>query len=62
MGKHEKLIESSKAEQLSREILDNPFHKDNIFNLCQDFDVVIAYGDIAWLKLSTLPFYKKSNK
>lgn len=37
------------------------FHKDNIFSLCQDFDVVIAYGDIAWLKLSTLPFYIKRN-
>ena len=34
-------------------------HKDNIFKLCQQFDVVIAYGDIAWLKLSTLPFHKK---
>jgi glycosyltransferase involved in cell wall biosynthesis len=34
-------------------------HKDNIYKLCQDFDVVIAYGDIAWLKLSTLSFYKK---
>lgn len=36
-------------------------HKDNIFGLCEKFDVVIAYGDIAWLKLSTLPFYKKRN-
>jgi len=35
------------------------FHKNNIYKLCQQFDVVIAYGDIAWLKLSTLPFYKK---
>ncbi|MCE5319777.1 MAG: glycosyltransferase [Bacteroidales bacterium] len=34
-------------------------HKDNIFKLCQNFDVVIAYGDIAWLKLSTLTFHKK---
>lgn len=33
-------------------------HKYNIFRFCQDFDVVIAYGDIAWLKLSTLPFHK----
>lgn len=36
-------------------------HKDNIYKLCQNYDVVIAYGDIAWLKLSTLPFYKKRN-
>lgn len=34
-------------------------HKNNIFRLCQNFDVVIAYGDIAWLKISMLPFYKK---
>ena len=33
-------------------------HKVNIFSLCQNFDVVIAYGDIAWLSYSTLPFYK----
>jgi glycosyltransferase involved in cell wall biosynthesis len=32
-------------------------HKDNIFNLCQSFDVVIAYGDIAWLKYSTLSWH-----
>lgn len=36
-------------------------HKDNVYKLCQEFDVVIAYGDIAWLKLSTLPFYKNRN-
>lgn len=36
-------------------------HKDNVYKLCQNFDVVIAYGDIAWLKLSTLSFYKKRN-
>jgi glycosyltransferase involved in cell wall biosynthesis len=34
-------------------------HKNNIFRLCQNFDAVIAYGDIAWLKISMLPFYKK---
>lgn len=34
-------------------------HKDNIFKLCQNFDVVIAYGDIAWLKYSTLPWHRK---
>lgn len=33
-------------------------HKNNIFKLCNDYDVVIAYGDIAWLQLSTLPFFK----
>jgi len=36
-------------------------HKDNVFKICQKYDVVIAYGDIAWLKLSTLPFYKNRN-
>jgi glycosyltransferase involved in cell wall biosynthesis len=36
-------------------------HKDNLYKICQNFDVVIAYGDIAWLKISTLPFYKKRN-
>jgi len=34
-------------------------HKDNIFKLCQNFDVVIAYGDIAFLKYSTLPWHRK---
>jgi glycosyltransferase involved in cell wall biosynthesis len=34
-------------------------HKDNIFRMCQDFDVVIAYGDIAFLKYSTLPWHRK---
>lgn len=31
--------------------------KENIFEICQTFDVVIAYGDIAWLKYSTLPWH-----
>ncbi len=35
------------------------FHKTNVYKLCQDFDVVIAYGDIAWLKFSTLPFHNR---
>lgn len=37
------------------------FHNENILKLCNKYDVVIAYGDIAWLKLSTLPFrrYRK---
>ena len=34
-------------------------HKDNVFELCQKFDVVIAYGDIAFLKYSTLPWHRK---
>lgn len=34
-------------------------HKDNILKLCKGFDVVIGYGDIAWLKVSTLPFRKR---
>jgi glycosyltransferase involved in cell wall biosynthesis len=36
-------------------------HRNNIFRLCQNFDVIIAYGDIAWLKLSTLTFHRKRN-
>lgn len=36
-------------------------HKNNVFKLCQGYDVIIAYGDIAWLKLSTLPFRKDRN-
>jgi len=34
-------------------------HKDNIFRLCQKFDVVIAYGEINFLKYSTLPWHRK---
>lgn len=36
-------------------------HKDNIYKYCQQFDAVIAYGDIAWLKVSTLALRKKRN-
>lgn len=36
-------------------------HRYNIFNFCQKFDVVIAYGDIAWLNLSTLTWHKHRN-
>ncbi len=31
--------------------------KRNIRELAKNYDVVIAYGDIAWLKYSTLPWY-----
>ena len=34
-------------------------HKRNIFKLCQQFDVVIALGDISWIKFSTLVFHRK---
>jgi len=33
-------------------------HSRNIFKLCQDFDVVIIYADIAWLNYSILPFHR----
>jgi glycosyltransferase involved in cell wall biosynthesis len=33
-------------------------HKDNIYKLCKNYDVIIAYGDIAWLKYSTLPWHR----
>lgn len=35
------------------------FQKENIYKLCQQYDAVLAYGDIAWLKYSTLPWHKK---
>lgn len=34
--------------------------KDNIRKLAKNYDVVIAYGDIAWLKFSTLPWFNKT--
>lgn len=34
--------------------------KANIRKMAKDYDVVIAYGDIAWLKLSTLPWFNKT--
>ncbi len=33
--------------------------KDNIRRLCREYDAVIAYGNIAWLKYSTLPWFNK---
>lgn len=32
--------------------------KENIFKICQQFDVVIAYGEIAYLKYTLLPWHK----
>ena len=34
--------------------------KDNIRKLTRTYDVVVAYGDIAWLKFSTLPWWNKT--
>ena len=34
--------------------------QDNIRKLVKDYDVVIAYGDIAWLKYSTLPLFSRT--
>lgn len=33
--------------------------KENIRKLIKQYNVVIAYGDIAWLKFSTLPWFNK---
>ena len=32
----------------------------NIRKLCREYDAVIAYGSIAWLKYSTLPWFNKT--
>lgn len=34
--------------------------KTNIRKLCRNYDAVIAYGNIAWLKYSTLPWFNKT--
>lgn len=35
-------------------------HKDNIRILTRDYDAVIAYGNIAWLKFTFLPWFNKT--
>lgn len=35
-------------------------HRDNIRRLVKDYDAIIAYGDIAWLKFSTLPWFSRN--
>lgn len=35
-------------------------HKDNIRKLASQYDVVIAYGNITWIKYSTLPWFNKT--
>lgn len=34
-------------------------HRENISKLCNNYDVVIAYGDIKWISLSTLVFKRE---
>ena len=35
-------------------------HKDNIRRLVKQYDVIIAYGNISWIKFSTLPWFSKN--
>lgn len=35
-------------------------HKDNIRKIASQYDVVIAYGNIAWLKFTFLPWFNKT--
>lgn len=35
-------------------------HKDNIRKIASHYDVVIAYGNIAWLKFTFLPWFNKT--
>lgn len=35
-------------------------HKDNILELCKEYEVVIAYGDVKWLSLSSLALRKRN--
>lgn len=36
------------------------WHKDNIRKLAKNYDVVIAYGNISWLKFTFLPWFNKT--
>lgn len=42
-----------------REISKFVIHKCNLKKLCSEYDAVIGYGNIAWLKLSLLPLCSK---
>ncbi len=44
------------AKKIGKFVIQNA----KIRKLTKDFDVVVAYGDIAWLKYSTLPWFNKT--